>query len=263
MKFFLKVLFLILIYFSSATADINFQQKKFYYENLVKNWSKIFPDSNRNAAGPRFFKYLIDQDLTYEEFKEYNKFYCPVSGSLINPGEKPDYIYVKELRTQKNICGELYRCCWPCSCDVMKHARAELVEIQLPNDPSLEVDDYWVLTIGDPCHKCDDMPCEDLPEEVTAYQCKDGHTQNGLRVFEGKLTTEREGRLVFVMLHNVDTQNLTSSSVPSELLNACQPRINANPTELQNMSGMGNIFVDLSLVNSSEHYSNNNDDLCQ
>ena len=76
MKFFLKVLFLILINFSSLTAEVNFQQKKFYYENLVKNWSKIFPDSNRNAAGPRFFKYLIDQDLTYEEFKEYNKFYC-------------------------------------------------------------------------------------------------------------------------------------------------------------------------------------------
>ena len=82
MKFFLKVLFLILIHFSSTNAEVNFQQKKFYYENLVKNWSKIFPDSNRNAAGPRFFKYLIDQNLTYEEFKEYNKLYCPVSGSL-------------------------------------------------------------------------------------------------------------------------------------------------------------------------------------
>ena len=36
----------------------------------------------------RFFKYLIDQNLTFEEFIEYNKLYCPVSGSLINPGEK-------------------------------------------------------------------------------------------------------------------------------------------------------------------------------
>ena len=33
--------------------------------------------------------------------KEYNKLYCPVSGSLINPGEKPDFIFVKELRTQR------------------------------------------------------------------------------------------------------------------------------------------------------------------
>ena len=105
MKFILKISFFLSVLCTSINAEVNFQQKKFYYENLVKNWSKIFPDSNRNAAGPRFFKYLIDQELTYEEFKEYNKFYCPVSGSLINPREKPDYIYVKELITLIYICG--------------------------------------------------------------------------------------------------------------------------------------------------------------
>ena len=75
MKFLIKGLFLLLILYSSVNAEVNFQQKKFYYENLVKNWTKIFPDSNRNAAGPRFFKYLINQNLTYEEFIEYNKLY--------------------------------------------------------------------------------------------------------------------------------------------------------------------------------------------
>ena len=38
------------------------------YERLVKDWSTIFPDGNRNAAGPRFFKYILDQNLEYEEF---------------------------------------------------------------------------------------------------------------------------------------------------------------------------------------------------
>ena len=95
MKILLKFIVFSLFLNVSSFAEVNFQQKKFYYENLVKNSSKIFPDGNRNAAGPRFFKYLIDQNLTYEEFKEYNKLYCPVSGSLINPGEKPDYIFVK------------------------------------------------------------------------------------------------------------------------------------------------------------------------
>ena len=71
MRIFLKALIFSVFLNSISFAEVNFQQKKFYYENLVKNWSKIFPDSNRNAAGPRFFKYLIDQDLTYEEFKEY------------------------------------------------------------------------------------------------------------------------------------------------------------------------------------------------
>jgi len=72
MRIFFKALILSIFLNAIGFAEVNFQQKKFYYENLVKNWSKIFPDSNRNAAGPRFFKYLIDQDLTYEEFKEYN-----------------------------------------------------------------------------------------------------------------------------------------------------------------------------------------------
>ena len=66
MKIFFKALILSIFLNAISFAEVNFQQKKFYYENLVKNWSKIFPDSNRNAAGPRFFKYLIDQDLTYE-----------------------------------------------------------------------------------------------------------------------------------------------------------------------------------------------------
>ena len=73
MKIILKAIIFSLFLNASGFAEVNFQQKKFYYENLVKNWSKIFPDKNRNAAGPRFFKYLIDQNLTYEEFKEYNK----------------------------------------------------------------------------------------------------------------------------------------------------------------------------------------------
>ena len=68
MRIFLKALIFSVFLNAITFAEVNFQQKKFYYENLVKNWSKIFPDSNRNAAGPRFFKYLIDQDLTYEEF---------------------------------------------------------------------------------------------------------------------------------------------------------------------------------------------------
>ena len=125
MRIIFKILIFLCIFANTSTySEVNLQQKKFYYENLVSNWPKIFPDSNRNAAGPRFFKYMIDQDLTYEEFMEYNKLYCPVSGSLINPGEKPDFIFVQEFRTQKKICGDLFRCCWPCSCDLMNYTKA-------------------------------------------------------------------------------------------------------------------------------------------
>ena len=33
-----------------------------YYEDLVKDWIKIFPDQNRNAAGPKFFKHILDKE---------------------------------------------------------------------------------------------------------------------------------------------------------------------------------------------------------
>ena len=72
MKTFLFVIILLFLPLQlNSTAEVNFQQKKFYYENLVTNWLKIFPDSNRNAAGPRFFKYLIDQNLTYQDQLHY------------------------------------------------------------------------------------------------------------------------------------------------------------------------------------------------
>ena len=54
-----------------------------YYADLVGDWSEIFPDQNRNAAGPKFFKHILDKEITYQDFIEYNKLSCAVSGSLI------------------------------------------------------------------------------------------------------------------------------------------------------------------------------------
>ena len=40
MKIILKAIIFSLFLNASGFAEVNFQQKKFYYENLVKNWSK-------------------------------------------------------------------------------------------------------------------------------------------------------------------------------------------------------------------------------
>ena len=40
-------------------TQVNANTEKMY-ERLVNDWSTIFPDGNRNAAGPRFFKYILD-----------------------------------------------------------------------------------------------------------------------------------------------------------------------------------------------------------
>ena len=52
-------------------SQVNANTEKLY-ERLVNDWSIIFPDGNRNAAGPRFFKYILDQNLEYEEFMQFN-----------------------------------------------------------------------------------------------------------------------------------------------------------------------------------------------
>ena len=228
MKIILKTFIILFLINVSSFSEVNFQQKKFYYENLVKNWSEIFPDGNRNAAGPRFFKYLIDQDLTYEEFKEYNKFYCPVSGSLINPGEKPDYINIKELRTQKNICGELYRCCWPCSCDLINYAKVKTIKHKF-KDSTKKID---VLLINNPCTK------KDFPKEVNkSYFCKQQRlNENEVFIVDGKLVI---GLLYEAKkCRRADIEKIKSNEITGRFC-AFKKDI---PLEEMNI-GMGDIFI--------------------
>ena len=79
-KFLATALFI--ISFTYATDGHSNSER--IYQKLVDNWSTIFPDGNRNAAGPRFFKYIIEQKPSYEEFIQFNQLYCAVSGSLIS-----------------------------------------------------------------------------------------------------------------------------------------------------------------------------------
>ena len=41
-------------------------EERNYHKELITDWSRIFPDKNRNAAGPKFFKYIIDKENTYK-----------------------------------------------------------------------------------------------------------------------------------------------------------------------------------------------------
>ncbi|MAJ86232.1 MAG: hypothetical protein CL687_04675 [Candidatus Pelagibacter sp.] len=211
-----------------SKSETNFQQKKFYYENLVNNWSKIFPDGNRNAAGPRFFKYLIDQNLTYNEFLEYNKFYCPVSGSLINPGEKPDFIFVKDIKLKKNICGDLYRCCWPCSCDLMNYTKVKKIKHKF-KDVSKKIN---VLLIDNPCSK------KDFPKEVNRNYFCNKQKLNKDEVFVV------DGKLVIGLLYNArnckkaDINKIKSNEITGSF---CAFK-NDIPLDEMNI-GMGDIFI--------------------
>ena len=82
-----SIIFLILFQIKS------FAEEKNYHKELITDWSRIFPDKNRNAAGPKFFKYILDKKVTYKDFIEFNKLYCAVSGSLIDPNSDSEFLF--------------------------------------------------------------------------------------------------------------------------------------------------------------------------
>ena len=152
----------------------------------MNDFNKIFPDNNRNSGGAQFFNHIMKYNPSKEEFDEYNKFYCAVSGSPIDVNRKDNksFIYINDLNDNK-ICGDYYRCCVPCNCDLMKYAKVEKMNLSLRDGNY----DYYVITINDPCNNE-----KDIPDSVTSYNCINSKTENGMH--------SPSGRLIMGILHN-------------------------------------------------------------
>ena len=218
------------VLFNLLSNNISNADERNYYQELVNDWNKIFPDQNRNAAGPKFFKHIISKDITYQEFLEFNKLYCAVSGSLINPNSEPEKVYLSEVDTKDKICGDYYRCCIPCSCDVMKYAKVKKMKHKFKDVEK----EFYVLTIKNPCGK------KDFPKRVNRdYFCdgknlsKDQVVQIDNRLviglfYEGKLCTKSD-------MAKVDSHQVTGMF--------CEFRNNTPLDQLQ--TGMGDIFIKL------------------
>ncbi len=221
-KFFL--IFFVLFQFET------FADEKNYHKELITDWSRIFPDQNRNAAGPKFFKYIIDQTITYKDFKEFNKLYCAVSGSLIDPDSKPNFLYANESKTNEKICGDYYKCCIPCSCDIMKYSEVEKMKHKFLDG----LKEFYVFTIKNPCNK------KDFPSRVNKdYFC------NGEKINNDQVYNLNE-RIVIGLLHKgrkckkEDIDYVKNHQVTGRF---CELR---NNTPLENLeAGMGDIFIKL------------------
>lgn len=246
--FFFIVLFLVSDFFQTIEPltlnieDMDLNEKMKAFEDLMKSFNEIFPDGNRNAGGPQFFKHIVDLGLSKDNFELYNSFYCGVSGSPVSPdrGKVYDYIVVKDM-DGNDVRGKYYRCCWPCLCDVMKYTRVDKFDITLDGQKRT----YDVLTIKDPC--CNES---EIPKSVTAYNCKSNKTQNGIY--------SRSGRLIFALFYTDDkgqTKDIDS------VLDQCKERMETPPDELQ--GGMGDIFVKLSLLceDNVEGFTDTHDNL--
>ena len=222
-------LIIFVIFFSIPINSANSQEKN-YYQDIVNDWNKIFPDRNRNAAGPKFFKYIIDKDISYEDFVEYNKLYCAVSGSLISPNAVPEYVYLSENKTGKKICGEYYRCCIPCSCDLMKYSKTTKMKHKFKGIEK----EFYVFTIENPCGKTD------FPERVNKKYFCNGND------LDTKQVSVVDGKLVIGLLHKAKTctqYNVNAIDRHQVTGRYCTLRNNTPLDQLQ--SGMGDIFIKL------------------
>ena len=225
-----KNLFKLILFFFIIFQLESLAEEKNYHKELITDWSRIFPDQNRNAAGPKFFKYIIDKEITYKDFKEYNKLYCAVSGSLIDPNGEPDFIFVKDSKTGKKICGDYYKCCIPCSCDIMKYSEVEKMKHKFSDG----LNEFYVFTIKNPCKK------KDFPDRVNKDYFCDGEKINNNQVYN------LNGRIVIGLLHEgrsckkEELDFVKSHQVTGRF---CELR---NSTPLDSLkSGMGDIFIKL------------------
>jgi len=201
-----------------------------YYDHIYESWEGIFPDGNRNAAGPKFFSFALEQSLTAEDFVEYNKMYCSVSGSLLRPGDTPDLVRIYEEDTNNLICGEYYRCCWPCTCDLMKYAKTKKAKFTFDNTDH----EFYVLTIKDPCAK------DNFPRRVNKnYFCKNDKLDKEQVFTVG-------GDLVIGLLHNASecTTDQLVSIASNEMTGAMCEFRNSQPIE-EVQGGMGDIFIQM------------------
>ena len=225
-----KFLNLSLIIFLILFQLKSFAEEKNYHKELITDWSRIFPDKNRNAAGPKFFKYIIDKKITYEDFIEFNKLYCAVSGSLIDPNSDSEFLFVEETKTKKKICGNYYRCCVPCSCDLMKYSETQKMKYEFKDG----LKEFYVLTIKNPCDK------QDFPNRVNKDYFCDGKKINKSEVYS------LDDRIVIGLLHNGKScEKDEIDFVKSHQVTGryCELR---NNTPLENLdAGMGDIFIKL------------------
>ena len=224
--FILSLLFI----FSNVVVSTANDHKGKYYESLSKDWRSIFPDGNRNAAGPKFYKHISDKYKNFSEFKEYNKHYCAVSGSLIAENSKPQFINIKEDITEKKVCGFYYKCCWPCVCDLMKYAKVKKITREFKEGYK----DVYALVIDNPCIK------DDFPKKVNKnYFCK------GNKLDDEQVEIQ-DGKLIIGMLHEAkycepsDLRKISANKITGRFC----PYRNSTPID-ELKSGMGDVFIKL------------------
>jgi len=217
-----------------GTADANIFKTN---DKLRQAWPEIFPTRNRNAGGPQFFKWIYDHASSEQEFDEMNQLYCGVSGSVVRPNSRPDYVQIQRVDGSGVTCGLFYRCCWPCTCDIEKYSRAETMQFSMGG----ETFNREVLSIPDPCTQEGN-----IPRQVNTFTCQDGKTENAVQ-------TGTPGRIVMAILGDADPQCRKGEyGGDSMLVRQCAQRNEMDSCQLSRRGGMGDIFAKLTCAADSD-----------
>ena len=239
----------------------NFNDINSLYDNLLNNhYNKIFPNNaNRNAAGFKFFSYIYDNLATSNKlFDLYNQMYCAVSGSIVDPSRTNNFSILKVKDLNNNcVFGKYYRCCTPCNCDIMKYTKVIKTSIQIPKN-SGKFYEKMFLTIGDPC--IDELQ---FPQEIDSniFKCKNKLLQYGYRINTKGQITKKEGRLIIGILYPAYNNSIDEIQKSVHRCTTGEKRFLTSPEKLK--YGMGDIFVNLSLINNDEKYTHTEKDFCK
>lgn len=229
-----------------------------HYNILLRDYNKIFPNrANRNAAGFKFFSYIYDHLAKNEElFDAYNTMYCAVSGSVVQPGGNNFSVLKVNNKNGECVYGKYYRCCVPCNCDIMKYVTVEKCKIELPKQSGNFIDKQ-LLTIGDPCIHENKIPSE---VDKNIFKCNSNLLEHGYRVKDGMLT-KGQGRLVIGVLYPVLARDMNKLEQSVGMCTTGNKRFYQEPNKLK--YGMGDIFVNLALINNNKKYSHTDKDFCK
>ena len=211
--------------------------KDLYDNYLKKDFNIIFPSGNRNAGGPYFFKYAYDKylnnELTNEQFINFHKIYCAVSGSPISPdrNDNSNIVRIKKYNSDDFLEGRYYRCCTPCICDLMKHS--------VVKENGLIIDNTYLhlILIKEPCKNENN-----IPEKAPEFKCENNKLLNVVHLNDITDNNNDSDYIVIGVLYPDSYNN--SNETLEDRVNICKETNRFNSDDPK--GGMGDIFIDIS-----------------
>jgi len=118
-------------------------------DDLAKQYYKIFPSGNRNAASHLWASYIVNHSASMSESALEDTFtgFCPISGSPLPDNPRTAYKVTLPRVNGGVTTGVTHHCCWPCVCDLTDYVRVDTMSITTAEGAKT----YDVLVLGDPC----------------------------------------------------------------------------------------------------------------